>query len=417
MKCKQSTLAGFFKPAKKGAAKPVEKKQDEKPKQIVEEKKSDEGDLQPHIYPNGTCISKQFLPDKTYYDGTITEYDEEEKWYKVAYEDGDTEDLTHEEVCKCAKKTKTPVVVAAAVAAKKRKIGKAAPASVRKKAAVVKKDDDEEMEDVGASRASSRSRSKKVTYAIDDSSDEEEFMESDEDVKPRARGKPPAKSKPPAKQKIQKGGKKDDNSDFEGFDDEDSEDEPLEDVDEDEDDSEVEAPKKKAKTVAAAKKPKAKKEEKDTDKKKMSESFEPKNYPDYQKLSLQQIHEKKEFLDPCGMEATDGIIDRLVGEQVDKLGGLLLRALKNEESMGSIAEALKLGTACSGTDAPALALTLVKEQMEQRNLQALNFTHEFSCEVDPFKQGTCCELQCTCFEPRHALLTTLFYCSLFGSQL
>jgi hypothetical protein len=100
---------------------------------------------------------------------------------------------------------------------------------------------------------------------------------------------------------------------------------------------------------------------------------------------LRQIKEEKEFLDPCGMEATDGIIDRLVGDQVDKIGALLRRSLSSD--LGSLVTPLKLGTACSGTDAPALALTLVKEQMELRKLQPINFVHSFSCEVDPFKQG------------------------------
>jgi hypothetical protein len=87
------------------------------------------------------------------------------------------------------------------------------------------------------------------------------------------------------------------------------------------------------------------------------------------------------------MECSDDIVERLVGEQVDKLGGLLKRAMENKE-IGSKENPLQLGTACSGTDAPALALTFVQEQLEQRGLGGLfNCTHEFSCEVDPFKQG------------------------------
>jgi hypothetical protein len=65
------------------------------------------------------------------------------------------------------------------------------------------------------------------------------------------------------------------------------------------------------------------------EKKKMSESFQPINVPIYKKMSLEEIYETKEFLDPCGMEATDGIIDRLVGEQVDKIGSLLKRTLQH----------------------------------------------------------------------------------------
>ena len=115
---------------------------------------------------------------------------------------------------------------------------------------------------------------------------------------------------------------------------------------------------------------------------------EAKNVPVYKDLSLDEIAAKKEFLDPCGMEATDDIIDRLIGEQVDKLGGLFVRALKDTSNIGSMARPLKLGTACSGTDAPSLAMSLVKEQLELRNMGDLfMFKHGFSCEKEPFKQA------------------------------
>jgi len=56
------------------------------------------------------------------------------------------------------------------------------------------------------------------------------------------------------------------------------------------------------------------------------------------------------------MEATDDIIDGIVGEQVSKIYGLLERALASDddERIAGAEQALKLGTACSGTDAPAL---------------------------------------------------------------
>jgi hypothetical protein len=143
-------------------------------------------------------------------------------------------------------------------------------------------------------------------------------------------------------------------------------------------------------------------------KKKLSESFKPFSTPIYMDMSLKEIQESREFLDPCGMEATDDIIDKLIGEQVDTIGGLLLRSMEND-GLGSDANILKLGTACSGTDAPSLALTLIQEQMELRGLgdktmkttkssatskdeekknkKRLEFTHQFSCEMDPFKQA------------------------------
>ena len=95
------------------------------------------------------------------------------------------------------------------------------------------------------------------------------------------------------------------------------------------------------------------------------------------------------------MEATDGIIDRLVGDMIDKIGSLAQRALENSNgtaNLGSEKCPLKLGTACSGTDAPALALTLVNEQMRLRKLgtdhNKLFFNeHVFSCENEAFKSA------------------------------
>jgi hypothetical protein len=122
-------------------------------------------------------------------------------------------------------------------------------------------------------------------------------------------------------------------------------------------------------------------------KKLLKDSFEPINRPLYPKLSLNEIKETKQFLDPCGQEATDDIISMLVGEQVDKIQLLLQRALDANDHLGSQHMPLKLGTACSGTDAPALALTLVQEQLALRGLQKLEYDHKFSCEVEPFKQA------------------------------
>ena len=115
-------------------------------------------------------------------------------------------------------------------------------------------------------------------------------------------------------------------------------------------------------------------------------------------MTSKQIKETLTYLDPCGMEATDDIIDSLVGDQLDKIGNLLKRALTHEdvEMLNSTAKAQKekminggkergalgsrdnpfiLGTACSGTDAPALALMLVQEQLEKRGMGDL-FKHD-----------------------------------------
>ncbi len=153
----------------------------------------------------------------------------------------------------------------------------------------------------------------------------------------------------------------------------------------------------KPKTAAAAAKPKGKS---------MAESFKPINAPIYSNMSLEEIHEQREFFDPCGMEASDDIIEGKVGEQLEKIGGLLLRSMgaadeddenhkngiESVRGFGSKENPLMLGTACSGTDAPALFLNILMEQMEKRGLtkdngKIISFEHTFSCEVEPFKQG------------------------------
>jgi site-specific DNA-cytosine methylase len=132
--------------------------------------------------------------------------------------------------------------------------------------------------------------------------------------------------------------------------------------------------------------------------------------PVYPDLSLGEIKATKEYLDP---RATGDIMDRLVGEQVNKVGGLLQRALRDMQTLGSVGNPLTLGTAGTGTDAPALALSMVQEQIKKRlatsslrqdnkgdtakrkedkgnsndPLPLLNYSHKFSCENESYKQA------------------------------
>lgn len=241
-------------------------------------------------------------------------------------------------------------------------------------------------------RRSGRSAQKKISYA--DEYDENEFTDShDEDSEEEKvrQAQKKHKAKPTKPRGKPKRSDSDDEFDVEGAASS-SEDEEME----FESESEDEAPRRKKKKGKASKKTAAKKAAvpaaKDTGTKpkqgkKMCDMFQPINPPLYKTESLEEIHQKHDFLDPCGMEGSDDIVDRLVGEQVDKIGALLQGALKSKD-IGSAANPLQLGTACSGTDAPALALNLVQEQMELRGLGDLfAFTHEFSCENDPFKQA------------------------------
>ena len=258
---------------------------------------------------------------------------------------------------------------------------------------------------------------KKVNYAADysdgdlmASSEEEKSESSDDDFEKKPRAKGGKKKAAGGKKKRAPPPSSDEESEVSSIASEESEEMSDDAFGEDDDDDDMdleeeEKPKKKRggggrKKAAAAKKskPAAKAKGKGGKKKVgMAESFTPKNTPPYWEKSLEEIARDIECLDPCGMEATDDIIDGLVGNQVDKIGALLTRALKNKRcDLGSATCPLTLGTACSGTDAPALALTLVQEQMKLRNLvpdssdskvgpagsdgHLLNVDHKFSCE-------------------------------------
>lgn len=70
--------------------------------------------------------------------------------------------------------------------------------------------------------------------------------------------------------------------------------------------------------------------------KSMAKAFKPMDTPLFCKKSLQTIQEEHEYLDPCGMEATNDIIDHLVGEQVTKNGKLLQCTLPMTNAMGTL---------------------------------------------------------------------------------
>ena len=253
-------------------------------------------------------------------------------------------------------------------------------------------------------------RSAVKSYRLDSSSSEEESEASDNDdaqmddvpvnrppAAKRSRTKTMEKmevSKAPSLKPAAKSAKNkketrvsDDSDDFEP---------PCDDKEDDDDDdlemdnsSDSGSDVVKAKKVTGMKKVDGpKKVIKGVDEKSMAAGISAKNVPNYKDLSWDEIAKTKDFLDPCGMEATDDIIDRLVGGQVDKIAGLLDRALAQDRNLATASCPLTLGTACSGTDAPALALSLVKEQLELRNKgDAFVFKHEFSCEKEPFKQA------------------------------
>ena len=54
-------------------------------------------------YATGTIVHKRFNDGK-FYEGEIVSYDDTEKFYKIKFTDGDTEEFTHREVTKHKKK-------------------------------------------------------------------------------------------------------------------------------------------------------------------------------------------------------------------------------------------------------------------------------------------------------------------------
>mmetsp|Transcript_18227 Transcript_18227/g.26821 ORF Transcript_18227/g.26821 Transcript_18227/m.26821 type:complete len:2370 (-) Transcript_18227:73-7182(-) len=124
------------------------------------------------------------------------------------------------------------------------------------------------------------------------------------------------------------------------------------------------------------------------------------------------------YVDPVGVDPTHGIVEGIIAAQVAKVGGLLQavanRAAKDKE-LGELTFPLSLQTACSGTDAPSIALGLVKESLDkihsanekvkdsdgngkgngktktkengQGQGHGFDYTHEMSCEIEPFKQA------------------------------
>mmetsp|Transcript_15839 Transcript_15839/g.39337 ORF Transcript_15839/g.39337 Transcript_15839/m.39337 type:complete len:1761 (-) Transcript_15839:1193-6475(-) len=214
----------------------------------------------------------------------------------------------------------------------------------------------------------------------DSSSDEEELV-----TKTKKRGPLPAKKTKKKKKRVVSSSS---DEEMDGYDladeSEDSVDEDM-DMDDEEDDEEACVLKAKKETKTKETSKPATGDRKLT----MAESFDPINYPLFQELTQNEISEQKQYLDPCGMEASDDIISKLVGNQLDKIMGLFTRAMARPNNLGSQSNILKLGTACSGTDAPALALNIIQEQLELRNEQRNLFCqqHAFSCEQEPFKMA------------------------------
>ena len=96
------------------------------------------------------------------------------------------------------------------------------------------------------------------------------------------------------------------------------------------------------------------------------------------------------YVEPVGMSATDNIVEQIIGAQVQKVGNLLLRAIQHDDADRDKCELFpmpQLNTACSGTDAPSIGLSIIKENLDSMVPgHGFTYEHNMSCEVEPFKQ-------------------------------
>jgi hypothetical protein len=288
-----------------------------------------------------------------------------------------------------------------------------------------------------------RNAKKKLNYADSDDDDEEvELDDSDREEEEERPKKKRIKSKKanaaPTKGKKAGGGKKkkkandDDDSDAFQLESESEDDSFVVDVEseseamanDDDDDSSSDddyigkkkkkggnkkaAAAKKKPTAAAAKKPAAAK--KGGGKK----SGEPMTFEEMKAEKAKDIDVKKlnnpqsfpddgPYVEPVGIDATGGIVEGIIGGMVQKVGKLLLASTKRGDKrreMGELEFPIKLNTACSGTDAPSIALGLVKECLDRVSAENVDkkdddgggghgftYEHNMSCELEPFKQA------------------------------
>ena len=330
---------------------------------------------------DGLCMAKHF--DESLYEGkVVTAWRQEDSklYFRVKYEDDDEEDMDSNELKEAQKLWKQT--------SKKKKKRKVPNATTERKTQTKKPKSSNVAPPESTSDIKNGRRSRtKVRYVQDDSD-----IEEDDEPIPKKRAKKTSK-KP---QTLH------DDSDFDDFGGSDSSDDELDadmlEASEEEDSEEEELqPKSRSKSKKAAPAPKrtTKKSLKTFSSQQVQKEFQtklekdlkaekPKNNP--QKLPAQP------YVDPVGVDPTNGIVEGIVGAQVRKIGDLLLSAIKQKPSDTSkdLAFPIQLQTACSGTDAPSIALGLVKESLDKllpTHSHGFDYSHEMSCEIEPFKQA------------------------------
>ena len=323
--------------------------------------------------------------------------------FQIVYEDGDSEEMDETEVKEA------------------RALYEKCPPKSKRKASLGE-ESTPEMENEDCGRGKRRRRT--VNYR-EDNNDDEDAMEDDddEDRKPAARTtkrSTSAKKRAPKKKKDHDNEEEDEymadpSSDKEDddlllVDDSDDDDDDLL-VDDSDDDDIIEVkpkpkPKPSKKRSSSSSGGKRKKKNDDTGngddgryddefQKKMEKdrkAFNPNNNP-------QKWPKDGAYCDPVGIDPTHGIVEGIIANQVRKVGGLL-RMVKaaqqtsngDSASLGELTYPIRLQTACSGTDAPSIALGIVQETLDKicvessdkHNSHDFAYTHEMSCEIGKF---------------------------------
>lgn len=408
----------------------------EKPKiSILETMNNKTGQTKKPRYRIGSIVSKVFINDNTVveqqYTGKVTTYDDKEMIYSITYEDGDQEEMSEAELGKIItlKEDDTKVVVKRK---KEKTVGDDKSAVAKKKRRTCSSFNttavDNDDADVDGDEAlvggitPRRSAKKNVTYFTKSDSEmdsDEEDSNDDERIKPKKKAKMAV-----AKSNKSGNGKKriaidSDSDEFElGPDVADDDDESIAADSEDDFDSDSStnnnkkpASRKGGKKPAVVAKKRTKAtgaikddddnnndNEDDEDGENVTESIEalckrrfneskPMNNP-------QALPADGPYVEPVGIDATDGIVEGIIGRMVQKVGHLLLATTKRDDvdrEKGELNFPIKLNTACSGTDAPSIAMGMIKESLDRfcasTEGHAFKYEHNMSCEIEPFKQA------------------------------
>jgi hypothetical protein len=404
-------------------------------------------------YPLGTYVSKMFLDDdlgqEQAFSGKVMQYDSTRDLYSITYEDGDEEELSEKELRMIVventdsnhiiDKGKNGLSRKKHQQAKRKNKSPSSEDSEEINQETIKKkprasdstQSDEKKDDLEMlmSKNPRRAVKKKILYAEESDLDEEEFNDSiDEELPKKGAKKKSAVDKVQKKRTIDS-----DNEEFEpGKEDEDADDSFNADTESEmEINSEEEyegAPKKQNHKKSSSSSVKIPSTKAGFKKRVVSKSSVPKNgdanAPDSiealcavkaKDIKLlnnpQQFPDDGPYVEPVGIDATDGIVEGIIGGMVQKVGKLLLKTIQRtdaERDLGELSFPIRLNTACSGTDAPSIALGLVKESLDRfcssqqnsngkLNIEGRNndkghghgfdYEHNMSCEIEPFKQA------------------------------